>query len=179
MADADPLGSLTDDAKEQPMATHKVTALATTTATVVAAAVVGSLASAPDSAYYESLSKPSWNPPNAVFPVTWTVLYSDIAVVTGLTLAELREQARDAEGRRYLTAVVINLVLNGGWSWAFFQAKNPAVSAVWAGVLAASSTDLVRRTWRVRRVKGAALSPYAAWAIFATALSAEIWRLNG
>lgn len=160
------------------MASHKIKALATTTAGVVAAAVVGSLASEPDSLYYASLSKPSWIPPNSVFPIAWTALYADIAVVTGLTLAELRERSRDAEGRRYLTAVVINLVLNGGWSWAFFQAENPEVSTIWAGALAVSSTDLVRRTWRVGRVKGALLAPYAAWTIFATALSGEIWRLN-
>ena len=61
----------------------------------------------------------------------------------------------------------------------FFQAKNPAVSAIWAGALAVSSTDLVRRSWRVSRVKGAVLAPYAAWTVFATALSGEIWRLNG
>lgn len=157
---------------------HKTRALTMTTALVVAAAVVGSLASDPDAGYYSALTKPSWNPPNAVFPVAWTTLYADIALVTGLTLAQLREAARDEGGRRYLTAVVVNLALNGGWSWAFFQAENTALAAGWAGVLAASSADLVRRTWRVSRAKGALLAPYAAWTLFATALSGEIWRLN-
>ena len=93
------------------MASHKVTALATTTAMVVAAAVVGSLASEPDSLYYASLSKPSWNPPNAVFPVAWTALYADIAVVTGLTLAELRERARQEAGGRVIAVGTTSLRL--------------------------------------------------------------------
>lgn len=160
------------------MARHNRAPLGTTTALVISTAVVGSLASDPHSRYYASLAKPSWNPPNAVFPIAWTSLYADIAATTGLTLAELRERARDEEGRRYLAAVVVNLVLNGGWSWAFFKAERPALAAAWAGALAASSAELVHRTWRVSRAKGAVLAPYAAWTLFATALSAEIVRLN-
>ena len=96
-----------------------------------------------------------------------------------VTLDDLADDGDHEQRQRYLAALGANLVLNGGWSWAFFQAKNPAVSAIWAGALAVSSTDLVRRSWRVSRVKGAVLAPYAAWTVFATALSGEIWRLNG
>ena len=44
--------------------------------------------------------------------------------------------------------------------------------------LAISSGDLVRRAGQVSHGNGLALTPYAAWCVFATALSAELARRN-
>ncbi|MFR9914545.1 tryptophan-rich sensory protein [Corynebacterium striatum] len=52
------------------------------------------------------------------------------------------------------------------------------MAAAWAGALAASSADLVRRAWKSAPERGVLLAPYAAWAGFATVLSVEIARLN-
>jgi len=164
------------------MAHLKLKALLTTSALVAATAAVGTAASEPRSEYYASLKKPDWNPPNEAFPIAWSTLYTDIALTTGLTLADLWEAGEimgsNKEARRFLTATVANLALNGGWSWVFFQAKQPALAAVWAGALAASSADLTRRVFKVSRARGVALAPYAAWTAFAAALSCAVWRLN-
>ena len=68
--------------------------------------------------------------------------------------------------------------MNAGWSGLFFRSKHKRLAAVWAGALAASSADLVRRAWKSAPERGALLVPYAAWTGFATVLSAEIARLN-
>jgi len=149
-----------------------------TGAATLACAVAGSLASDPDSLYYRRLDKPSWNPPDAVFPVVWSTLYADIAATSGTVISRLRETGRNSEVRTYAAALGTNLALNAGWSYVFFRSHKPALSAVWAGALAASSADLVRRTAKVDRRAGAALAPYAAWTAFATALSTEVWRRN-
>ncbi|MDO4901803.1 TspO/MBR family protein [Actinomyces sp.] len=164
------------------MAHLKLKALLTTSALVAVTAAAGTAASDPRGEYYEGLKKPDWNPPNEAFPIAWSTLYTDVALTTGLTLADLWEAGEltgsNKEARRFLAATVTNLALNGGWSWAFFQAKQPALSAAWAGVLAASSADLTRRVFKVSRARGVALAPYAAWTAFATALSCAVWKLN-
>ena len=48
-----------------------------------AAAAAGTAASAGvDSPWYRDLRKPGLQPPAAVFPVVWTVLYADLAVTS-------------------------------------------------------------------------------------------------
>lgn len=160
----------------------KMKALVTTSALVAATAAAGTAGAQPKNKYYKKLKKPEWNPPNEVFPVVWTALYTDIALTTGLTLADLWKAGEimgsNKEAKRFLTATVANLALNGGWSWAFFRARQPMLAAAWAGALAASSADLTRRVFKVSPARGAALSPYAAWTAFATALSGAVWKLN-
>jgi translocator protein len=150
------------------------TALATATA-----AVVGSVASkAGVETWYPTLRKPAYVPPNAVFPIAWTSLYADIAVTSASTIDQLRAQGDDAKTRAYLAALGTNLVLNAGWSWLFFKNQKLGASAVTAGVLAASSADLARRTAQVNPKAGLALTPYPLWCSFATVMSTDIWRLN-
>jgi benzodiazapine receptor len=150
------------------------TALATATA-----AVVGSVASkAGVETWYPTLKKPGYVPPNAVFPIAWTSLYADIAVTSASTIDQLRAQGDDAKTRAYLAALGTNLVLNAGWSWLFFKSHKLGASAVTAGVLAASSADLARRTAQVNPKAGLALTPYPLWCSFATVMSTDIWRLN-
>lgn len=82
------------------------------------------------------------------------------------------------ELRAYRRALAANLVLNASWSWFFWRSRRPWLGAAEAAVLTASSADLVRRTYRLKRTAGVSLAPYAAWCGFATILSAAIARLN-
>lgn len=150
------------------------TALAT-----AGAAVIGSVASkAGIETWYPTLKKPSYVPPNAVFPVAWTTLYADIAVTSASAIDGLRAEGDDAKTRAYLAALGTNLVLNASWSWLFFARHKLGVSAVTAALLAASSADLARRTAQVSPKAGLALAPYPLWCSFATVMSTDIWRLN-
>lgn len=149
-----------------------------TSAATCACAFAGSLASAPDSPYYRELAKPEWNPPNWVFPVAWTSLYTCIAGTSGYTLARLQEQSKSEQARSYSVALASNLALNASWSYTFFRSHRLGLATAHAGVLALSSADLVRRTARISKPAGAFLAPYAGWTAFATALSGAFWRLN-
>jgi translocator protein len=153
--------------------------LAATTLAVAAAAGIGSVASRPRStAWYSRLNKPSYVPPNAVFPVAWTSLYTDIAATSAAAIDRLRAAGRHDEARNYVVALGVNLILNAGWSWLFFSYHKLGASTVGAAVLAASSADLTRRAARADPRAGAALLPYPLWSAFATAMSSHIWVLN-
>jgi benzodiazapine receptor len=164
-------------AERQRRARRRRTAVRVTTA-VGACAVVGSLLTDPKSRWYQSLEKPSWQPPPAAFPIVWTALYADIAWVSSRAISAAREGGRPQDARSYARALGVNLALNAAWSGLFFRAQQPALSAVGAGALALSSADLARRAGRGRALRGWALAPYVAWTTLATALSGEIARLN-
>ncbi|NYG37353.1 tryptophan-rich sensory protein [Janibacter alkaliphilus] len=157
-----------------------------TLAVVGGAAVVGSLATDPGSRWYRGLDLPPWQPPTIAFPVVWTTLYATTAIASTAVSAELEEDGRGRQAAGYRRALVVNMVLNAGWSALFFRGHQvpglrqvvlPAATAE-AATLAASSWDLTRRAAAAGRGKGATLGAYAAWCTFAVALTAEIWRRN-
>lgn len=141
---------------------------------VAAAALAGSLAIDPDDAWYRSLKKPSWQPPPSAFGAVWTPLYVSLVACGGRAL----QRGSPDERRRWAAALAVNLTLNAGFGWAFFKARTPYAGLAVTAATALSSWDLVRRAARIDRSTSLALTPYAAWCTFATALNAEIARLN-
>lgn len=157
----------------------QIRTLLPTALAVTATAVLGGLASRPaQSAWYENLKKPPYQPPRQAFPIVWPVLYADIAVTSSATLDELEKRGEHQQRRAYIAALAANLVLNGSWSWLFFNQRRLGTSAIAAAALTVSSADLARRSIAVRGAKAAPLAAYPAWCAFATALSTHIWTLN-
>ncbi len=153
--------------------------LAKTGAATLATAVVGGLASRPaQSLWYARLRKPSFQPPRQAFPIVWPLLYADIAAVSATTIDTLNEQSRNDEASKYSALLALNLVLNGGWSWLFFNRRRLGASAVAAAALTVSSADLTRRAVRTNGAPAGVLGLYPLWCAFATALSTRIWMLN-
>ena len=142
---------------------------------VVATLISGRIATGPHLAWYATLAKPSFNPPNWLFGPVWGVLYLLMAFAIWRLMALPPSPAR----RRATILFYIQLALNAGWSWLFFAGENPAwglidivpqVLAVLAAAIAARRLD----SWA-----GLALVPLAAWVAFAAVLNAAIWSLNG
>lgn len=154
--------------------------LAKTAGAAFVTAAVGGLATGPavQSDWYEKLRKPGFQPPRQAFPIVWPLLYADVAVVSAATIDELTDRGQPDEARTFSALVAFNLLLNGGWSWLFFNRRQLGASAVLAGALAMSSADLTRRAVKVKGAPAWALWPYPAWCTFATALSSRIWWLN-
>jgi translocator protein len=157
----------------------QIRTLLPTALAVTATAVLGGLASRPaQSAWYENLKKPPYQPPRQAFPIVWPVLYADIAATSSNTLDDLEKRGEQKQRRAYIAALATNLVLNGSWSWLFFNQRMLGTSAIAAAALTVSSADLTRRSIAVQGAKAAPLAAYPAWCAFATALSTHIWALN-
>lgn len=122
-------------------------------------------------AWYASLIKPPFNPPNWVFAPAWTLLYVLIAVAGWRTW--LHEPAGAA-----MKIWGVQLVLNFGWSPTFFGAKlmGPALMVILA--LLASIVLFIATVWNRDRISGWLFAPYAAWVAFATLLNASLLLLN-
>lgn len=144
------------------------------TAAVAATVAAGSVGVDVDTPWFRSLRKPRWYPPATTFPVVWTGLYT--AIAWSATRALDRAPVPDRAGLAGRLAG--NLVLDAGWTWAFFRRRRPGLAVAVAAALTASTVDLQRRAGRVDRAAGAALLPYAAWTAFATVLTEELWYRN-
>ncbi len=160
--------------------TVRATTLVASAAAVVATATVGGLATRPasQSVWYRQLRKPAYQPPRSAFPVVWPVLYADIAAVSAATFDRLRDAGNAPAARSYLGALAVNLLLNAGWSWVFFNRRHLGAAVAVNAALTASSADLARRAIAVRGRRAAWLCLYPAWCAFAFALSTHIWMLN-
>ncbi|HSC96976.1 MAG TPA: TspO/MBR family protein [Burkholderiales bacterium] len=124
--------------------------------------------------WYAGLAKPAFNPPDWVFGPVWTVLYLMIAV------AGWRVWRRRAERGAWLAlgAWGVQLSLNLSWSLLFFGARMIGAALAEIVVLLAAILVTAALSWRIDRLAGALLVPYAAWVGFATVLNAALWRLN-
>lgn len=139
-----------------------------------AAAAVGAVATSSAGAFYQQLNRPDWAPPSSVFGPVWTALYLLMGIAAWLVWRE-----RGFGGARAaLSLFLVQLVLNGLWSWLFFAWQRGAwalgeVLVLWVVILA----TLVA-FWRVRPLAGLLLVPYLAWVSFATALTYALLQNN-
>lgn len=141
----------------------------------VTAAAAGTGASFTPGAWYDALTKPSWNPPDWLFGPVWSVLYLAMAVAAWLVW---RERKTPPDVRPALAAWGAQLVLNAAWSWLFFGLHRPLWALVEIAVLWAAIAVTILLFRRHSALAALLLAPYLAWVSFAAALNFELWRLN-
>ncbi|MDF0521794.1 tryptophan-rich sensory protein [Bradyrhizobium yuanmingense] len=125
----------------------------------------------PPGAWYASLAKPGFVPPNWAFPIAWTILYVLIAV------AGWRTFRREPRGKAML-AWAAQMALNFVWSPVMFTMHQiGAALVILIGLFVAIMTYIGLEMSR-DRLAAALFVPYAAWVAFAGVLNAAIWRLN-
>lgn len=122
--------------------------------------------------WYNTLVKPSWNPPNWLFAPVWTVLYVMMAVAAWLVW--LKQQ--DTKGA--LILFFSQLALNFAWSFLFFGARSPGLGLIGVAFLLSAVAITTFVFWRISRPAGLLFVPYLAWTAFAAFLNLTIWRLN-
>ncbi|HEU4411953.1 MAG TPA: TspO/MBR family protein [Polyangiaceae bacterium] len=145
-------------------------------ASVIATSTAGRVVSAPGvRGWYRTIAKPPFNPPNWAFPVAWSLLF----VLMGVAFWRVLRAPPRTPGRGAAVALFLaQLVVNVGWSLAFFGAHSPLYGLIviipfWLMIAATAAAFRA-----VDRVAGWLLAPYLAWVSFAAVLNAAIWRLN-
>lgn len=124
--------------------------------------------------WYEALRKPRFTPPNAVFPVVWTVLFAMMAVSAGLLW---RRAGLSAAGPA-LTLFALQLVVNASWSWLFFGRRVIGAALVALTVLWVLVLVTIIAFAQHDALATALLCPYFAWLTLAAILNLSIWNLN-
>lgn len=148
--------------------------LVVTSATVLSA-VVGSRASRRKTqAWYRSLRKSPWNPPDAVFGPVWTTLYALETWSAGRVSLGPTCAAR----HRALALWFLQQGLNAAWSPLFFGHRRARAALLDLTVLWLLLPALYWQTRKVDRTAAIALLPYVAWVTLALHLNYEIVRRN-
>jgi len=124
--------------------------------------------------WYNTIEKPSWNPPNWLFGPVWSLLYTTMGIAAWIVWKEHRW----TNAGRALNFFLIQLALNTGWSWVFFGAQSPGWALIHIIVLLAAIVYTTILFFEKSKISGYLMIPYILWVSFATVLNGAIWWLN-
>jgi translocator protein len=126
--------------------------------------------------WYQSLLKPSWQPPDWLFGPAWTVIFA-LATVSAVCAW------RNADNRGQRESVVGLFALNGFlnvlWSLLFFALRRPDWALIEVAFLWLSILLPIIMFWRFAKSASLYLVPYLLWVSFAAFLNLTVVRLNG
>lgn len=125
------------------------------------------------SSWYALLKKPAWTPPNFIFPLMWTFLYTLMAISLWLVWMSEKKEKRAA-----FFLFGFQLFLNFIWSGLFFYLRSPLlglidISFLWVAI---GATIFIFK--RFSFLAASLLIPYFLWTSYALSLNFFIWRLN-
>ena len=124
--------------------------------------------------WYRTLQKPDFNPPDWVFAPVWSLLYLMIALAGW----RVWRKCGLAGARAAMVAYAAQLALNLAWSFLFFGGRMVGIALVEIVLLLVAIGVNALLFWRIDRMAGWLLAPYAAWVAFASILNFALWRLN-
>lgn len=171
---APPLTALNngDELTTRPSISAQAIGLAGWLALAFCAGAVGAVASVDAASFYAQLNRPSWAPDASLFGPVWSVLYALMGLAAWLVW-------RSPGPRRLaLTLFCVQLAANALWSWLFFAWRSGPGAAAEVLVLLALIVATLVAFWRLNRLAGLLLLPYACWVSFAAVLTWALWQRN-
>ncbi|AVX22963.1 MULTISPECIES: tryptophan-rich sensory protein TspO [Pseudomonas] len=122
-------------------------------------------------AWYESLEKPSFTPPDWAFPVAWTTIY--------LLLAWAGYRLTLIPGSEIVLALwAAQIALNTLWTPVFFGANRLVAAMVVLVLLWIVVAAMIVMALQLDIITGLILFPYLVWLSVAAALNFSILRHN-
>lgn len=140
------------------------------------AGAIGSIATSSSvSSWYQTINKPSFNPPNSVFGPVWTALF----ILMGVSLYIVWSKGLKKKGvKKALSVFGVQLLLNIGWSFMFFGLKSPLLGLIEIVVLWAAILYTILLFHKISKPASYLLIPYILWVSFAAVLNFSIFILN-
>ncbi len=123
--------------------------------------------------WYQTINKPSFNPPNWLFGPVWTTLY----ILMGIS-CYLIWKSDHPQKKSLLTLYFVQLALNGIWSPAFFGMESPLLGLIIILPLLVLIIFCVKKFRVISPWASGLMIPYLLWVSFASVLNFSIWWLN-
>lgn len=142
-------------------------------ALIAIGSMIGLLTKPAISTWYSTLIRSPLTPPNNVFPIAWTILYTLI----GFCGWRIWSSASFSRLRVIKVLYIIQLVLNWSWTPLFFHYHLTGFSLL---VLIAMDTVVGMLIYLAYAIKPVSLLMffYLCWILFATYLNFYIWQYN-
>jgi tryptophan-rich sensory protein len=139
------------------------------------AGLLGSLFTTPAiPTWYQTLNKPSFNPPNWIFSPVWISLF----ILMGISLFMVWRRQDHPQVKTALIFFFVQLSLNVFWSVAFFGLKLPLLGLIDIILLWIAILLTIQNFLKVSKIGGLLLLPYLIWVSFAALLNFFLWILN-
>ena len=124
--------------------------------------------------WYNSLNKPTLNPPNGIFAPMWGVIYLLMFISFWLMIYS----NTNVDKKPAIILFIIQLLLNLSWSPVFFYFHNIKFAFVIIILLTIFLLLTIVAFFKISKNSGYLLIPYLLWLLFAVYLNFEIIRLN-
>lgn len=119
--------------------------------------------------WYPYLNKPVLTPPNAVFPIAWSILYLCMGVSVGLILL-----VRNESKKILIVLFLMQLFFNFAWSFFFFYLHNPLLGLIDIILLDGIVIVYIIKSYSIKKISSYLFIPYVLWILFATYLNTYI-----
>ena len=137
---------------------------------------IGSMFTSPSiPVWYASLNKPWFTPPGAFIGFAWTILY----LLMGTAAYFVWEKGYQNNAVKFaLTIFIIQLILNGLWSYIFFGQHLILAAFIEIIILWLFILWVIILFFPISSIAGWLLIPYILWVSFASFLNFTVWMLN-
>jgi tryptophan-rich sensory protein len=125
-----------------------------------------------DMSFVKKLNRPPWQPPAWLFGPVWTVLYVMMGIASFLVLRTGDTKAVRVALCVYALQLSVNLL------WPAIFAKSIFASLIVISMLLGLIFVTVVLFYKINRVAGLLLLPYLLWVLFATVLTATLYKMN-
>lgn len=124
--------------------------------------------------YDATAVKPSFSPPDWVFPVVWGILFALMVISAAKISLKPPSQARS----RGLNLFATQLIVNFFWSLFFFNLQAFEFALIWLILLLVLVVLTFLQFRKIDKVAGWLLIPYIIWLAFAAVLNWRVCVLN-
>ena len=135
----------------------------------------GLLSSVQNNAWYDSIQRPSWNPPGYLFGPVWSVLYLLMAISLYIIWKNNASEIRKSYACWTFAA---QLFLNFWWSILFFTLQSPLLAFFDIILLIILIIATIFQFSKISKTAAWLLVPYVSWVCFAAILNYKLWILN-
>ena len=137
-------------------------------------ALSGFLSRKGNEGYRLYVQKPSFSPPDWLFPITWGILYA----LMGIGAARIEALPEGKVRSRGLNLFIVQLVVNFFWSLIFFNAQAYGAAFFWLLLLLVLAAAMTLAFYKGDHPAGYLQIPYLLWLGFAAVLNYAVWQLH-
>ena len=140
---------------------------------ILIGAIIGSITKSGVNNWYLTINKSPLTPPNYLFGVVWSLLYTMIAI-SGWAI--WHSKYKKIQGLK--TLYIVQLIFNWAWSPIFFTYHLTGFALIWIFLIIGIVFFIILKTYKKLKLVSLLFIPYFLWLSFAAYLNFYVWKYN-